>query len=96
VQAQPRRDSAWVLRSVAQRTLQSETALRTVVEHGRLTPFGCEFVAESFRELAVLKQAMVSFPPKAVKGAVQDCARHQARRGLGGTFLHNMGLEAQA
>jgi len=77
-----------VMSNAAKRLFQVETALRAATEHGTFTPFGREFVLGMWREVGLLRHAVLWFPPALVAEQKAECDAHYAKHALAGTVLH--------
>ena len=79
-----------IMSNVARRLFQVETAMKSVIENGALTGFGREFVLGIWRELGILRHAVLWFPPALVAEQFAECEAHRARHALAGTSLHKI------
>jgi HEXXH motif-containing protein len=77
-----------IMTNVARRLYQVENAMKGVIEHGAMTSFGREFVLGMWRELGILRHAVLWFPPALLAEQLAECEAHRARHALAGTSLH--------
>jgi len=77
-----------IMSNVARRLYQVEAALAASTEHGSFTEFGHRFVLGMWRELGLLRHAVLWFPPALVAEQRAEHEKHRAERSLAGTWLH--------
>lgn len=77
-----------VMANVAKRLFQVETAMKAVTEHGAFTPFGREFILGTWKQVGLLRHAVLWFPPALVAEQKAECDKHYAQHALAGTFLY--------
>ena len=79
-----------VMSNVARRVLQVEAALKSLIEHGKFTEFGREFILGMWRELGVVRHAALWYPEALVAEQKDACEQHRRENGLGDTALHKL------
>jgi HEXXH motif-containing protein len=84
----PDETSREIMTNVARRLFQVEIAMKGVIENAALTAFGREFVLGMWRELGLLRHAVLWFPSALVAEQFAECEAHRARHALAGTSLH--------
>jgi HEXXH motif-containing protein len=82
-----------IMTNVARRLFQVETAMKGATEHGAFTEFGRRFLLEMWREVGLLRHAILWFPPALVAEQRAECDAHYAEHALAGTFLHKRAAE---
>ena len=74
--------------NVALRLNQVEAALKALTGYGAFTEFGNRFVMGMWSELAILRHAVLWFPPALLKEQETAAAAHRGQYALGDTGFH--------
>ena len=77
-----------VMSNVARRVFQVEAALSACAEHADFTEFGRRLLLEMWRELGLVRHAMLWFPAKLVAEQRGLCDAHRRERTVFGTWIH--------
>lgn len=74
--------------NVALRVNQVDAALKGLLGYGSFTEFGRRFVMGMWRELELLRHAILQYPPALLKEQADVAAAHRAAHALGDTGFH--------
>ena len=77
-----------LMTGVAWRAFQAESALRSLSEHGAFTEFGARMLLGLWRELGLLRHAMLWFPPALLAEQRAAVEAHRRDHALADTALH--------
>jgi hypothetical protein len=87
-EARPEAEEIEIMVNIARRIHQIDSALKALSEYGSFTEFGRRFVLGMWRELGLLKHAVMWFPPALLGEQLAACEEHRRRFALFDTGFH--------